>query len=339
MYVISCVQVKAGSLHALVDQLAPDNGAVDVAFVNEFLFSFRAFSNARELLSLLVSRWLYLPGSGGDRQLTSEERAIWRPVVQLRVISVLKRWLELHPSDFGNASDVEREAKRAAAHDAESDTASAKVRSRDRRQSADGDDETSGFVVAKELYRFITGTLAKDKTSSRWASTLLIIFFSRVNAAVVLSLLDWSLPLRAIAAVMRRRDCGLMRHTERLTESTVVLAGSRSKVRVALRNSQESVSREPRTAFCASEAIDWLVKHLDAAQRRTGGKSTDSGKTRERATELLQSMLDNEIVALVERTASRALADDDTLLRFSGHIAAKEDPVRKFDKKESLSHT
>ena len=173
--------------------MAPDDGAVDVSFVNEFLFSYRAFCSAREVLSLLVARWLYLPtGLSSERDLSPAERAQWRPVVQLRVINVLKRWIELHPCDFGCEKDVRELREQEAAEAKAAAEAAAKrlegvdanvenngdvvVRGRGRNDGAN-DAHVSGLVVARELFRFITGTLVN-----------LFIFLSNV----LFVLLFWS---------------------------------------------------------------------------------------------------------------------------------------------------
>jgi hypothetical protein len=190
------VEVKAGALTQLVALLAPDRTLPDATFVKEFLYAFRAFSTPRELLSMLVTRWLYLPDSTPSTAKPAEIAQL-RVAVQLRVVNVLKRWLEFHAVDFA--------VKSGADDDDDDDTA------------IDANDEDGAAAtpappaVARELHQFVRTSIADDKTCARWAPTLLALFHGRVDPVVAGALLDWSLPAEALAAAMARRDSGVRR--------------------------------------------------------------------------------------------------------------------------------
>ena len=144
------VEVKAGTLTSLVEQLAPDDASVDMTFVKEFLFCYRAFVAPRELLSLLVARWLYLPSAANSDVSNSDTHASKKPAVQLRVINIIKRWLESHACDFGTAEDLqvlETSSQRLLKQHAGLDED-------DARQLAD-EEVACGAVVGREMHTFI----------------------------------------------------------------------------------------------------------------------------------------------------------------------------------------
>jgi hypothetical protein len=182
------VEVKAGELSALVDTLTPDRSmAPDSTFIKEFLFSYRSFCKPRDLLLLLETRWLYIPSGGGggargDVAQWAQERAQTRQVVQMRVINVLRRWLEAHPVDFTDTTRID--------------------------DSGDGE---PGVTIAEDLHRFLRVTVAGDKATARWSPILLALFHSRVAHEIAAPLLDVALPVEALVAAMARRDHGVRR--------------------------------------------------------------------------------------------------------------------------------
>src|SRR4051812_379826 len=79
--------VRAATADKLVSRLT---GARDPGqhFVDSFLLCFRRFFTAKELVTRLAARY---------QATDNKEEA---PVVQLRVLSALRQWLELHCTDF-----------------------------------------------------------------------------------------------------------------------------------------------------------------------------------------------------------------------------------------------
>lgn len=84
---------RGGTMRALVEQLT-----LHTQFMSEFnsamFLTFQSFSNASELLSLLIARFMIQPPEG----LSPDEFALWsekkQKPIRLRVINVLKSWLE-----------------------------------------------------------------------------------------------------------------------------------------------------------------------------------------------------------------------------------------------------
>jgi son of sevenless len=86
-------QVKAGTLHGLVEQLTRHDRP-DTNFNTTFLLTFRSFTTASELFDLLVDRWnIQAPGG-----LTRDEFKMWEDQKQkptrFRVVNTIKTWLE-----------------------------------------------------------------------------------------------------------------------------------------------------------------------------------------------------------------------------------------------------
>lgn len=85
--------VRAGSLEALVDNLTrPDK--LDSAFNRAFLTTYSYFASGEDVLHLLMDRFDCLP----PETLSPAKRGEWiretKPVIQLRVVNVLRQWLE-----------------------------------------------------------------------------------------------------------------------------------------------------------------------------------------------------------------------------------------------------
>lgn len=102
--------IRGGSLRALVEQLTlhyrPNHD-----FTTAFFLSFRSFTNAAEFFQLLSARYFLQPPPG----LKGEEYDIWaerkQKIIRLRVINVLKQWLDVYWSeaDVEDLSPGERE--------------------------------------------------------------------------------------------------------------------------------------------------------------------------------------------------------------------------------------
>jgi hypothetical protein len=91
-------QVKGGTLAALVEQLTFHEYA-DSRYIQCFLWTFRSFSTTQQVLELLEKRYnLPQPPS-----LTADELKQWTEAklhpVRLRVINVLKQWIETYLDD------------------------------------------------------------------------------------------------------------------------------------------------------------------------------------------------------------------------------------------------
>lgn len=52
--------LKAGTLERLVESLASDTGELESTFVNVFLATYRTFSSTRQVLNLIIDRYLAL---------------------------------------------------------------------------------------------------------------------------------------------------------------------------------------------------------------------------------------------------------------------------------------
>jgi hypothetical protein len=93
------LRVHAGTLEKLVEQLAVADAIPDWDFIEDFLVTFRYFTTGEDLLARLVARYAYELPETLDAE--ARETALkWKGPVQIRVINVLKKWLETHFYDF-----------------------------------------------------------------------------------------------------------------------------------------------------------------------------------------------------------------------------------------------
>jgi son of sevenless-like protein len=85
--------LKSGTLLGLVEQLTRHD-RLDAQFNGTFLLTYRSFTSAEELFTLLVRRFNVLPPAG----LTREQYPDWenrkQKLVRLRVVNILKTWFE-----------------------------------------------------------------------------------------------------------------------------------------------------------------------------------------------------------------------------------------------------
>ncbi|EPQ63365.1 Bgt-5131 [Blumeria graminis f. sp. tritici] len=86
-------QLKGGTLMALVEQLTRHD-KLDSNFNNTFLLTYRSFTTARELFTLLVQRFQIQPPEG----LSISDYEVWRDrklrPIRFRVVNILKSWFD-----------------------------------------------------------------------------------------------------------------------------------------------------------------------------------------------------------------------------------------------------
>eukprot|EP00118_Oscarella_pearsei_P004301 m.18153 g.18153 ORF g.18153 m.18153 type:complete len:994 (+) comp27607_c0_seq2:95-3076(+) len=87
--------LKAGSLEKLVDNLAIGDEEVDSSYMQTFLCTFRGFTDASIVFSMLADRF----------RSAGEEKSEMRDQIRRNVFSVLKVWVELYPYDFISPTD------------------------------------------------------------------------------------------------------------------------------------------------------------------------------------------------------------------------------------------
>lgn len=86
-------QLKGGTLLALVEQLTRHD-KLDSNFNNTFLLTYRSFTSARELFTLLVKRFQVQPPEG----MSTSDYETWRDrkqkPIRFRVVNILKSWMD-----------------------------------------------------------------------------------------------------------------------------------------------------------------------------------------------------------------------------------------------------
>eukprot|EP01113_Clastostelium_recurvatum_P012900 TRINITY_DN1672_c1_g2_i1.p1 TRINITY_DN1672_c1_g2~~TRINITY_DN1672_c1_g2_i1.p1 ORF type:complete len:1036 (-),score=245.76 TRINITY_DN1672_c1_g2_i1:64-3171(-) len=95
--VINPMAVMAGSVGQLVAALTDER--MDTVFTEDFLHTYHYFVSSQDLLDMLRKRFQY-PDPPNATPEQSETFEKWRAVVQLKVINVIKKWLELHFAYF-----------------------------------------------------------------------------------------------------------------------------------------------------------------------------------------------------------------------------------------------
>ena len=97
--------VVGGSLRVLVEHLASE-ATPDSHYIECFLLTYRHIATADELMAELVARFNVVPPPDP----TAAELAYyaqWAPVIQMRTLSVLKKWLDLHPEDIRDSAGAQ----------------------------------------------------------------------------------------------------------------------------------------------------------------------------------------------------------------------------------------
>jgi hypothetical protein len=92
-------QIMAGSLNRLIELLTPEE-EVDLTYVRAFLLTYQLFTSSTILLAKLSQRY----NAPRDPSITDEE---WRKRVlpiQIRVVNVIKMWIEEFHSDFDDVT-------------------------------------------------------------------------------------------------------------------------------------------------------------------------------------------------------------------------------------------
>ncbi|KAG0084493.1 hypothetical protein BGZ92_009833, partial [Podila epicladia] len=88
------LQVVAGQLEKLIERLADEN-AQDTEYVNCFLLSHSFFINSEDLLERLIARFHIQPRQG---EILYFEK--WQTVIQVKVLCVFQRWIQIQYEDF-----------------------------------------------------------------------------------------------------------------------------------------------------------------------------------------------------------------------------------------------
>lgn len=98
----SATIVKGGSLRALVEHLTRHD-RLDAAFNRTFLTTYESFTTAHQLHELLTRRFNVSPPTGLNPTQVIEWSNGTKAVIQLRVINVLRQWLELFWLEAGTS--------------------------------------------------------------------------------------------------------------------------------------------------------------------------------------------------------------------------------------------
>lgn len=103
-------QIRGGSLRGLVIKLTSHEGP-DVPFLRVFLMTYRTFTTSHDFLDFLIERYHQKPPA----DLTPEELQLWtdqkQKVIKIRVINVIRSWIESHLSDEDADSIIQRVIK------------------------------------------------------------------------------------------------------------------------------------------------------------------------------------------------------------------------------------
>jgi len=100
-------QIRGGTLRGLVIKLTSHEGP-DVPFLRVFLMTYRTFTTSHDFLDLLIERYHQQP----PPNLLAEELQLWtdqkQKVIKIRVINVIRSWIESHLSDEDADSIIQR---------------------------------------------------------------------------------------------------------------------------------------------------------------------------------------------------------------------------------------
>ncbi|KAH9446107.1 hypothetical protein MJO29_012441 [Puccinia striiformis f. sp. tritici] len=100
-------QIRGGTPRGLVVKLTSHEGP-DVPFLRVFLMTYRTFTTSHDFLDLLIERYHQPP----PPNLLAEELQLWtdqkQKVIKIRVINVIRSWIESHLSDEDADSIIQR---------------------------------------------------------------------------------------------------------------------------------------------------------------------------------------------------------------------------------------
>ncbi|KAJ3153322.1 hypothetical protein HDU86_005279 [Geranomyces michiganensis] len=93
--------VASGTLPALVQLLASE-GATDSEYLLDFLTTYRYFAQSVDVARLLIMRYMIISTPSGDQKapLTTPPAEAWAAFLQLKILNVFKKWIDVHPTDF-----------------------------------------------------------------------------------------------------------------------------------------------------------------------------------------------------------------------------------------------
>ncbi|CAH1117898.1 unnamed protein product [Phaedon cochleariae] len=86
--------VKAGTLKKLVEALSTDDGELETTYINVFLATYRSFSTPKEVLRLLLQRYVELAERPKNGKPDPHEQH------RKTLVSALHVWLDSYPEDF-----------------------------------------------------------------------------------------------------------------------------------------------------------------------------------------------------------------------------------------------
>ncbi|XP_047472834.1 ral guanine nucleotide dissociation stimulator-like isoform X2 [Penaeus chinensis] len=88
--------LKAGTLEKLIESLASDSGELESTFVNVFLATYRTFASTKQVLNLILDRYLALNSSSNKIKIPPHLREDHKKALRL----TLQVWLDAYPEDF-----------------------------------------------------------------------------------------------------------------------------------------------------------------------------------------------------------------------------------------------
>ncbi|KNE63253.1 hypothetical protein AMAG_18975 [Allomyces macrogynus ATCC 38327] len=100
-------RIAAATLDKLVERLS-DPLTFDPVYVDRFLLGYRHFSDATTVLHKITARLVAVPPSDAS-QVDAQFVQRWRPVIRMRLLTVVKMWLDRYWLDF-HRSDAARAA-------------------------------------------------------------------------------------------------------------------------------------------------------------------------------------------------------------------------------------
>jgi ral guanine nucleotide dissociation stimulator-like 1 len=85
--------IKSGTIERLVENLSCETGEIDSTYVNVFLSTFRAFAKTKQVLTLLLDRYVHI---GENSDMKQQDKEGHRKTMRI----VMSVWLDGYPEDF-----------------------------------------------------------------------------------------------------------------------------------------------------------------------------------------------------------------------------------------------